>query len=632
MNKTLIYALILLAAVPSARALSIINSKHDMSALSATTGPKAVTETQRCLFCHAAHKPATVYPLWNRSNSVQTFTFYSSNYLNTYLGQAAPTMTDLNASKTKLCLSCHDGVTAIGSVFNLAPQTISMTGAMGAAATIGTNLSNDHPVLYDVKPGAGPPSQPGTDPEIQLPLAGDPVKVYGATNRVECTSCHNPHDNAFGKFLVKSNANAALCTTCHAKTSYASSAHALSNVAYTPSGGTPTTVGQYSCRNCHMAHGASSAQAYILRGSEQSTCYTCHGSPALTGAKNIQTQYAKTSKHPTETVTGIHKNPELDATNLGTGKRHAECWDCHNPHKAKTGTHPLVTSTNKIGNTIGDVLLGAWGVEPTYGATSWLAATSYVRQVFTDTTNYKEYQLCFKCHTYYAFGTTPPAGYTDLSTEYNPYNRSAHPVRNTASLQTGSPAPKALVAAQLKAPWNTTANLGTQTMTCSDCHGSDTTTDPKGPHGSASQYMLKGPNRYWPKNAAGVLWTLADVASTTNQNSWTTNLFCVNCHPMKTSPTGSTWLNNVHSRSNHRTSAIACVACHTVIPHGAKRSRLIGYVSEPAPYNYSGAGTFQKSVILGFKKASTPTGYSENNCYSTVSGCTTHSNAGGYDP
>ena len=32
-------------------------------------------------------------------------------------------MTDLNASKTKLCLSCHDGVTALGAVFSVARPT-----------------------------------------------------------------------------------------------------------------------------------------------------------------------------------------------------------------------------------------------------------------------------------------------------------------------------------------------------------------------------------------------------------------------------------------------------------------------------------------------------------------------------
>lgn len=619
MNNILLSAVILLSGALPAHALSVLDSKHNLAADSATSGPKAVNEMLTCMFCHTMHKPAQMTAMWNRVGVPADFTFYSSNYLNNYLGMKAPTMTDLNASKTKLCLSCHDGVTALGAVFSVAPNTLEMTGGISGSKVIGTDLANDHPVLYDVKPGAGPPSQPGTDSEIQLPPAGDAVKVYGNTNRVECTSCHDPHDNTNGSFLVKSNANAALCTSCHIKTGYTSSAHAVSNAVYTPAGAAATTVAEYSCRNCHKVHGASSAQAYILRDAEENTCYNCHGSPALLGAKSIKNLFAKASKHPAETVTGAHKNPELDASNFGPGKRHAECWDCHNPHRARTGTHATP------GNGIGDALLGAWGVEPAYGAGAWLAATSYVRQVFNDTVNYKEYQLCFKCHTYYAFGTNPPANSSDLSIELNPANRSAHPVRNSANAQTGSVSPKALTAAQLSAPWSTSANMGNQTMTCTDCHASDVPSDPKGPHGSAANKLLAGPRRFWPTNATGGLWSLDDVKN--NKNGWSSNLFCVNCHPLYTN---GAWTNNVHERSNHQRSNIYCVTCHIVVPHGGKRSRMIGYASEAKPYNYGGTGTYDKLVIDGFRKASSRTGYSDTNCNSRASGC--HSSSGTFDP
>ena len=622
MNTIRLCAFILLAAITSARSLSVVNSKHDLSARSGTSGPKAAQEVQTCMFCHAMHKPVQMDALWNRVGAPTDFTFYSSNYLNNYLGMKAPTMTDLNASKTKLCLSCHDGVTALSAVFSVAPNTLEMTGTLAASKVIGTNLANDHPVLYDVKPGAGPPAQPGTDPEIQLPPAGDAVKVYGDTNRVECTSCHDPHDNANGSFLVKSNDNAALCTSCHIKTGYTSSVHAVSNAVYTPADAAPTTVAEYSCRNCHKVHGASSAQAYILRDAEENICYNCHGSPALLGAKSIKNLFAKASKHPTEATTGVHINPELDASNLGAGKRHAECWDCHNPHRAKTGTHATP------GNGIGDALIGAWGVEPSYGAGAWLAATSYVRQVFNDTTNYKEYQLCFKCHTYYAFGTNPPANSSDQSIEFNPANRAAHPVRNSANSQTGAVTPKALETAQMSAPWNVSANMGNQTMTCSDCHASDVTSDPKGPHGSAAPKMLKGPRRYWPNRASGTPWTLRDIKD--GANNWSSNLFCVNCHPLYTN---GNWKNEAHDAHEGRRAGdkdIQCIACHVVVPHGTKRSRMIGYASEEAPYNYGGAGTYDKLVIEGFRKASGTNNYSKSNCNSRATGC--HSGSGTFDP
>lgn len=616
----------LLAAIPqTARASSVINSKHDLSAGSLTTGPKATTQSEICIFCHTPHRAGANIPLWNKTQTAQTFTFYSSNYVNTYLGMPAPTMTTLAGTRTKLCLSCHDGMTALGGVYNLggAAATIAMTGALGASANLGTNLSDDHPVLYDVKPGLGPPTQPGTDAEIQLPPGGDKVKVYGASNRVECTSCHDPHDNANGAFLVKSNANAAICTTCHVKSGFVGSAHQASLVTYTPPGGAATNVGEWSCRNCHRSHGASATQAYLLRGAEEATCFQCHGNPPLTGAKNIQALFLKAYKHPTATISGKHIDPEQDGSNYTyspANNRHAECQDCHDQHQAKPGTHTPPT------NLISNVLLGQWGVEPSFGATAWTAAASYVRQIFTNTTGFKEYQLCFKCHSSYAFSATPPLNITDQSIEFNINNRAVHPVRVGLNSQTGSIATKALAAAQMSAPW--AAARGTQTMYCSDCHDSDTTTDPKGPHGSSGSRIAGGPGIYWPKNAAAAYYTLGNNNAT---DAHLAGLSCRNCHPLRAAGS-NTWYNNAHQEhSGAQVGNVACVACHVVVPHGSRRGRLIGYSTETAPYNAGGAGTYEKLVLSGYKKAATNS-YTKSNCYSTVTGCTAHSNAGGYDP
>jgi predicted CXXCH cytochrome family protein len=43
------------------------------------------------------------------------------------------------------------------------------------------------------------------------------LRLYGATNTLECGSCHNVHDNTAAPFLRKSNAASALCKTCHIK-------------------------------------------------------------------------------------------------------------------------------------------------------------------------------------------------------------------------------------------------------------------------------------------------------------------------------------------------------------------------------------------------------------------------------
>lgn len=622
-RRAALWPLLLLAAGTRAWGLSVINSKHDLSVASLTAGPKSTTEGNACVFCHASHAAAINTPLWGRPDSQLTFTFYASNYLNNYLGQSAPTMSDLKASKSKLCLSCHDGVTAIGGLYNLAP--IPVTGAMSASKILGADLRHDHPVLYDVRPGAGPPTQPGTDPEIRLPPKNDPVRVFGPTNRVECSSCHDPHNNQYGQFLAKPNSNAALCTTCHQKTNYSASAHATSNANYTNTDGAITTVGEWSCRNCHKVHHASPAQAYLLKGAEEATCYECHGSPSLPGAKSIKPQFAKAFAHPTETVSGLHVNPETDASNLGAGRRHAECWDCHNPHQAQAGVH--VPPTNQVSK----ALLGQWGVEPSWSGNAWTTAMSYLRQVFVTTQGYSEYQLCLKCHSSYAFGQIPPLGGTDIAVELNPGNRSAHPARSGLNAQTGSSAPRALTAAQLSAPF--ASSPGNQTMACSDCHGSDVTSDPQGPHGSSGSRLLKGPRRFWPTSASGNLWTLKDMKD--NTNNWSGDLACVNCHPLYTD---GNWKNNAHEKHEDLSfsdgKAMRCVFCHVAVPHGSKRGRLIGYASDLPPYNYNGTAALDRLQLSGFKKAPGPTSYTQLNCFSSTVAChDKHGvNAGGYDP
>jgi hypothetical protein len=112
-------------------------------------------------------------------------------------------------------------------------------------------------------------------------------------------------------------------------------------------------------------------------------------------------------------------------------------------------------------------------------------------------------------------------------------------------------------------------------------------------------------------------------------------MFCVGCHPLYS---GGTWYNNAHSEHATRNvtiggkayTGIPCASCHVAVPHGSKRGRLIAYVSDVAPYAYRD-GTINVAIVSGFKKAASRTGYSKSNCYSTQSGCTTHSNAGGYD-
>jgi hypothetical protein len=56
---------------------------------------------------------------------------------------------------------------------------------------------------------------------------------------------------------------------------------------------------------------------------------------------------------------------------------------------------------------------------------------------------------------------------------------------------------------------------------------------------------------------------------------------------------------------------------------------LIGYSSDIAPYNYSGTGTYDKLVIVGFRKASGPNNYDKNDC--SMSGVCHGTQSGTYE-
>ena len=133
---------IALAATAQAQQSSIINSPHNLSA----SGPGAIrasNEQEICIFCHTPHNSAPVQPLWNRNMPVTAYTPYTSNSLDAVPGQ--PT------GSSKLCLSCHDGTIALGSVLSR-QQGIAMVGGITTLppgkSNLGTDLSDDHPISF----------------------------------------------------------------------------------------------------------------------------------------------------------------------------------------------------------------------------------------------------------------------------------------------------------------------------------------------------------------------------------------------------------------------------------------------------------------------------------------------------
>jgi hypothetical protein len=266
---------------------------------------------------------------------------------------------------------------------------------------------------------------------------------------------------------------------------------------------------------------------------------------------------------------------------------------------ATTAANGQASSTLTLGNVAGTytVRATATGLIGSPAVFSAIATTGNAALVASAT---YEYQICFKCHSGYAWsGGSPPNGnspngsatspvMTDVAQEFSPKNKSGHPVVTNLNNYVNSTGNKPLVASELKAPWS--SNVGNQTMMCSDCHDATTTnyvaSAAQGPHGSANQFILRGPNAAnWP-------------TPTSFSSSW-----CANCHNDSS--------HSMDGHANHH-SAGGCYRCHIVIPHGGALSRLIADRDGVMPARYAYNNDKTQVYIYSFTKSTGS--YSESAC------------------
>lgn len=664
---------------PAAIEGNVSKTKHNLSA-SGTGTVKASSESQICVFCHTPHGANTqvAAPLWNRNLSVQTYTPYTSSSMDAITSQPG--------GNSKLCLSCHDGTMAIGTVGVLdgvSPATIAMTGTAtgdvmpadsgvdsGFTRNLGIDLSNDHPIsfTYDTALASNdgelrsPPVNDGAVPVVANRVAGViPKPLFPLeANQMECTTCHDPHiwesDPNKGnlKFLRgnrlqqmqpigagfdKNNDN--VCLACHDKggTLWAYSAHANQSVAdetYLDAAALlrdfpiNTPVWKAACLNCHDTHTVQGAKRLLREGTDslatpkrggnsaaEQACYQCHSALGqsiiipLVNVPDIKSDFTLPIKMPVaaqpeqhdiggsfdDSVQGgvyarcntagskcgkdfMESQAVLGKVSAGgsSANRHAECSDCHNPHRVTRNrlfndnpVIPGVSGTHKHTVEVGDTaphnnlasgsLRGTFGVEPSYfsaefgsdpsnfavkrGDGGTAALTDVISTYVT-----REYQVCLKCHSNYAYDVPPSLGYgggtvtgtngllyytntamefqaplahkgapamtTDsgAAANYSANNhRSWHPVMDNTGRTT---ALRGMLSQNLwRSPFNgsntdgATATpivtaVGQQTMYCSDCHGSANNQvdgamplngedgNSWGPHGSSKSFLLKG--------------------------------------------------------------------------------------------------------------------------------------------
>lgn len=204
---------------------------HNLSSLATHTGkpqalpPASGGTTEICVFCHTPHGATAKSTLWNRPDPARmgSFTVYNSVPLDgsgvfaiddagivgttKYGNNTSPEEYPNGASK--LCLSCHDGVTSIGVLAN--GQVISMEAGANTITnparfwdplnpTAGRNFSKSHPVSF-VYTQAVVDYINNSTTKIDVysaPTNPSRAKLDGQ-NRMQCTTCHEPHFDTRGQ-------------------------------------------------------------------------------------------------------------------------------------------------------------------------------------------------------------------------------------------------------------------------------------------------------------------------------------------------------------------------------------------------------------------------------------------------
>jgi predicted CXXCH cytochrome family protein len=517
-NQTMHRLLIIFLLFPAILfSQSIVTTRHNLS----VRGPgevKATTETEICLFCHTPHTSRPMSPLWNRNDPGVIYSLYSSSTM-----QALPGQPD---GSSILCLSCHDGTIALGSVISrsaMAPFQAGVTTMPGGLSNLSTNLKNDHPISFLYTS-----SLAVTDGQLRPP-SGIIPPVTLENGKVQCTSCHDPHKNINSDFLVTPTRNANLCNSCHQRANWNTSSH---NTSVKTWNGTPpdpwpftqpadVTVAQNGCENCHNPHNSGSDVMLLKYQSEENNCLDCHNGNVA--SKNVAAEFNKMYKHNVGNYLNIHvpNEPGQLFTNM-----HVECVDCHNPHAAK---NMAAVPPNASG-----ALAGVKGITQTGVAVNSAAF---------------EYEVCYRCHA--GSPGSPPAAtarvivQNNTLLQFSPANPSFHPV---AAAGKNSSVPS------LISPWSTSS-----IMYCTSCHAGDGAGATAGPHGSIYPHILKQQN----------LTADGGTTATGTTESASAYALCYSCHS-RSSILGDVSFkeHNKHLQSDVRA---PCNTCHD--PHGISISQ-----------------------------------------------------------
>jgi predicted CXXCH cytochrome family protein len=423
---------------------NLVDTRHDL-AIYLPSASHDRDDNPQCVFCHAPRSHSLSLGSWidDQPENILVYPYERPPE------ESPPGKPD---GSSLVCLGCHDGTIALGDIVS---RTESAEAARGETRT---NFSDGHPVSLPYEPVA---DESGMVLESRDRL---PQQVrLDARGKIQCTTCHDPHDDTYGNFLVMEYSDRTLCVACHVMANWETSAHNIASVEWNRQGPDPWpftasrgTVAEHGCANCHTPHTAGDGRNLLNFTNEEDNCLSCHnGNVART---DIRAELNKVSHHPVELTTGVHETDE--DVFISPSDRHVECVDCHDPHSARKAQDGkgFAFVTEKSG-------IGVDGAEATNVVT--------------------EFEMCFRCHGdgpgRRAMPTPRQHDQSNVRLQFDTGNPSFHPVVGPGN---NSDVPS------LIAPL-----AENSTIDCSDCHSSDADSrlggqGPDGPHGSIFPSLL----------------------------------------------------------------------------------------------------------------------------------------------
>jgi hypothetical protein len=229
----------------------INGSWHDINAAAGYSGDSL---GRTCVFCHTPHNALTtdqLVPLWNHENNkrvnMQPYTWVAPT--NAQITFAA----DPLIGPSRLCMACHDGVTAVdshGSAASSPAGTTAMTasykdGLGNTAKRFIDDLTVTHPIGFQYDKAAEVRTTAEIVPSSDGFLTGVPgnnwdttysQRTMGTSTKkikdtlyggfMTCATCHDVHNSVNAKpepghsynyFIYAKEEGSAICLSCHVK-------------------------------------------------------------------------------------------------------------------------------------------------------------------------------------------------------------------------------------------------------------------------------------------------------------------------------------------------------------------------------------------------------------------------------